>query len=100
MDSVKRCYICDVELTPVPSGHQSELQDNHATRDHVPPECFFCDPKPSDLITVPCCHKHNRKHSGADERLRMIMALALERNEGGEKILSEKVFGSTLKKHR
>jgi hypothetical protein len=95
-----RCYICDVELVPIPSGHAGRLQDNHATRDHVPPDGLFCDPKPSNLITVPCCHKHNRKHSGVDERLRMLAALEIGRNEGGEKILLEKVFGSTFKKLR
>jgi len=66
----------------------------------VPPDGLFCDPKPSDLITVPCCHKHNRKHSGVDERLRMVAALELGRNEGGERILLDKVFGSTMKKLR
>jgi hypothetical protein len=96
----QRCYICDVELVPIPRAHNGPLQDNHATRDHVPPDGLFCDPKPSNLITVPCCHKHNRKHSGVDERLRMFAALEIGRNEGGEKILSEKVFGSTLKKMR
>jgi len=93
------CYICDCELVPVPSGHQGSLQDNHATRDHVPPDGIFCDPKPSDLITVPCCHRHNGKHSGVDERLRMLAAMDVDRNEG-EHILLEKVFGSTLKKAR
>jgi hypothetical protein len=96
----QRCYICGIELVPVPTGHAGRLQDDHATRDHVPPEGFFCDPKPSNLISVPCCHKHNRKHSGVDERLRMVAALELRRNEGGERVLFEKVFGSTLKKLR
>src|SRR5579883_336932 len=96
----QRCYICDVELLPVPSGHVGRLWDNHATRDHVPPDGLFCDPKPSNLITVPCCHKHNRKHSGVDERLRMLAALEIGRNKAGEKILLEKVFGSTFKKLR
>jgi hypothetical protein len=94
------CYICDVELLPIASGHAGSLRDNHSTRDHVPPDGLFCDPKPSDLITVPCCHKHNRKHSGADERLRMLAALEIGRNQGGEKILRDKVFGSTFKKLR
>jgi hypothetical protein len=96
----QRCYICDVELVPIPSGHQGHLNENHATRDHVPPDGIFCDPKPSDLITVPCCHKHNGKHSGVDERLRMLAALEVGRNDGGEQILLDKVFGSTLKKGR
>jgi len=34
----QRCYICDVELVPIPRGHNGRLQDNHATRDHVPPD--------------------------------------------------------------
>lgn len=96
----QRCYICGVELVPVPGGHTGRLIDNHATRDHVPPDGIFCEPKPSNLITVPCCHKHNRMHSGVDERLRMISAMELARNEGGERILREKVLGSTLKKLR
>src|SRR5438093_13774243 len=94
------CYICDVELVRIPSGHQGRLQDNHATRDHVPSDGFFCDPKPSNLITVPCCYKHNNKHSGVDERLRMLAAFEITRNAGGQKILQEKVFGSTLRKLR
>jgi len=96
----QRYYICDVELVPIPSGHSGRLEDNHETRDHVPPNGLFCDPKPSDLITVPCCHKYNRKHSGVDERLIMLAAMEIGRSEGGERILSEKVFGSTLKKLR
>ena len=100
MQNPSRCYICGIELVPIPSGHRGRLQDSHATKDHVPPDGLFCDPKPSNLITVPCCHKHNRKHGGVDERLRMLASLEITRNEGREKILSEKVFGSTLKKLR
>jgi hypothetical protein len=76
----------------VPSGHQGRLEDYHLTRDHVPPDGIFCEPKPTNLITVPCCHRHNGKHSGA--------ALEITRNEGGAKILEQKVFGSTFKKRR
>jgi hypothetical protein len=100
MKSRQRCYICGVELIPVPRGHNGPLHNHHATRDHAPPTGLFCDPKPFHLITVPCCNKHNGKHSGVDERLRMLAALEIGRNEGGEKILHEKVFGSTLKKLR
>lgn len=96
----QRCYICDVELVPVPPGHNGRLHNNHETKDHIPPSGLFCDPKPSNLITVPCCHKHNREHSGVDERLRMLAAMEIGRNDGGNKILSEKVVGSTLKNLR
>lgn len=100
MKQPQHCYICGDELVPVPSGHQGPLQDNHATRDHVPPNGLFCDPKPSNLITVPCCHKHNNRHSGVDERLRMLAALEIIRNQSGQRILQEKVFGSTLNELR
>lgn len=100
MKPPQRCYICGIELIPVPSGYVGRLQDKHATRDHVPPDGLFCDPKPPDLITVPCCYKHNLKHSDVDERLRMLAAVEIGRNKGGEKILHEKVFGSTLNKLR
>jgi hypothetical protein len=95
-----RCYICGIELLPVPKGHKPPLLANHATKDHVPPKSLFCDPKPLNLITVPCCNKHNNKHSGVDERLRMLAALEVTRNAGGDKVLREKVFGSTMQKGR
>ena len=96
----RRCYLCGIPLIPVPSGYRSPLQPNHATRDHVPPDGLFCDPKPTNLITVPCCNEHNKRHSGVDERLRILTALELRHNEGGQRILHDKVFGSTMAKLR
>lgn len=46
------------------------------TRDHIPPRCFFPDPKPKDLITVPCCNKCNNEKS----RLDQLMVLYLTSN--------------------
>lgn len=100
MKPSQRCYLCGVELVPVPSGYSLPLRENHATKDHVPPDGIFCDPKPLNLITVPCCHKDNGKHSGIDERLRMVAAMALDRNSGGDRIFQEKVLGSTMRKRR
>jgi len=82
----QNCSICQVLLVPFPGGHAGPLHDNHATRNDVPPNGQFCDPKPSDLITVPCCYKHNRIHSGVAEGLTMLAALEIGRNEGGETI--------------
>ena len=31
-------------------GNWAEL-----TKDHIPPKCLFTDPKPENLITIPCC---------------------------------------------
>lgn len=100
MKPPQRCYLCGVQLVSVPRGYNPPLRDDHKTSDHVPPYGIFCDPKPSNLISVPCCNKHNGKHSGVDERLRMVAALEIERNAGGETILLEKVFGSTMAKLR
>ena len=96
----QRCYICGDSLIPVPSGHKGPLHPKHATNDHVPPDGIFSDPKPSDLISVPCCNECNNKHSGFDERLRAFAAIEVGRNKGGEKILIEKVLGSTMKMGR
>jgi hypothetical protein len=52
------------------------------------------------MITVPSCNLHNNKHSGVDERLRMLAAMEVSRNAGGERILQEKVLGSTIAKGR
>lgn len=48
------------------------------TRDHVPPRSLFPDPKPSDLITVPCCEPCRIGWSADDEyfRLNVISACA------------------------
>lgn len=95
-----RCYNCGKPLEPVPSGYQGPLLPQHATRDHVPPKGIFNDPKPSNLITVDSCNECNLDHSGFDERLRAFAAIDINRNEGGQKILQDKVFGSTMRKRR
>lgn len=44
------------------------------TRDHIPPQCFFPKPRPSNLITVPSCQDCNLGRSDDDEWFRMIVA--------------------------
>ena len=96
----RRCYVCGDELIPIPSGHQGGLLPKHDTGDHVPPKGIFNDPKPTNLISVPCCSECNNKHSGFDEQLRMLTASEIGSNEGGKRILEEKFFGSTMAKER
>lgn len=43
------------------------------TKDHVTPKCFFPTPRPSNLITVPCCEVCNTKYGKDDERVRNIL---------------------------
>lgn len=43
------------------------------TRDHIPPKALFPDPKPQDLITVPCCEGCRAGWSDDDEYFRFIV---------------------------
>jgi hypothetical protein len=49
--------------------------DNHITADHIPPKNFFPDPKPSNLITVPCCLRCNQKAAKDDEYFRTVITM-------------------------
>ena len=40
------------------------------TRDHIPPRSFFPAPRPTDLITVPCCRNCHEEFTENDEYLR------------------------------
>jgi hypothetical protein len=52
------CYVCGVSA---------------ATRDNVPPGGIFLPPRPSNLIRVPACKKHNGGRSKDDEYFRLWM---------------------------
>ncbi len=58
----KRCIYC---------GVLGEL-----TRDHVPPKNLFPEPRPDNLITVPCCSKCNSSFAADDEHFRTMIACA------------------------
>ncbi len=47
------------------------------TRDHIPPQCFFPEPRPSNLITVPCCKKCHTKWSNDDEYFRAVIVSSI-----------------------
>lgn len=57
-------------------------------RDHVPPQCFFSTPRPSNLITVPACAKCNWSFGKVDERARNLLT-SLESTEGHQAITSQ-----------
>lgn len=45
------------------------------TDDHVPPQCLFPRPLPSNMITVPACHDcNNKRFSKDDEVVRNILS--------------------------
>ncbi len=67
-DDKQKCIYCSNEVA--------------ATRDHVPPKCFFPKPRPSDLLTVPCCLGCN-KSTEKDEEL--FLATFMFSQAGGSK---------------
>jgi hypothetical protein len=71
-----RCYLCG--------------NSNPTTRDHVPPKGFFPEPRPSNLITVPCCAPCNNASSKDDEAVRTWFCAAIGATPAGEWILKEK----------
>jgi hypothetical protein len=76
------CYLC---------GATQDL-----TRDHVPPANLFPEPRPSNLITVPCCKACNQSYSLDDEAMRVWLAAAENRSTSGESIWREKVVSRTF----
>jgi hypothetical protein len=72
-----RCYLC---------GEAKSI-----TNDHVPPKGFFPEPRPSNLITVPCCTRCNNSFSKDDEAVRTWFSAALGATPAGEWILKNKV---------
>lgn len=95
-----RCYICRDDLIEIPKEHKGPLHPKHRTRDHVPPKGLFVDPKPTNLICVPCCNACNGEQSGFDDRFRILVASEITANAAGRKIMAEKVLGSTMAKAR
>ena len=61
------------------------------TRDHIPPYSFFPSPRPSNLITVPCCASCNNGNSKEDDYVRFVLASLLDRSPAGEAIWETKV---------
>lgn len=45
------------------------------TRDHVPPKGLFPEPRPADLVTVPCCEDCRSTQSVDDEYFRTMVAM-------------------------
>lgn len=43
------------------------------TDDHIPPKALFPEPRPSNMLTVPCCRKCNKSFSKDDEYFRTTL---------------------------
>jgi hypothetical protein len=78
------CYLC--------------RSTENLTRDHVPPENLFPKPKPSNLITVPCCNACNKSFGKLDEQFRAFMSTPVNVSATGKAVMRDKVFGGSLKR--
>jgi hypothetical protein len=66
------CYLCGI------SGKM--------TREHIPAKGLFEKPRPSNLVTVPCCFKCNNQYSKDDEYFRLAVSAAINVNGKGRSI--------------
>ncbi len=67
------------------------------TKDHIPPQNLFPDPKPSNLITVPCCEECRSGWSDDDEYFRLAVVSASNQYDGSH---AEKVNETVLRSLR
>ena len=77
--SQKVCVYC---------GSQQQL-----TRDHIPPKNLFAKPFPSNLVTVPCCRRCNKRASKDDEYFRLIIT----RDDAGGHPEARKILPAIVK---
>ncbi len=49
------------------------LRGENMTVDHIPPKALFPEPRPSNMLTVPCCKKCNESFSKDDEYFRTTL---------------------------
>lgn len=81
----ERCYLCSQPAT---------------TRDHIPPVGFFPPPRPSNLITVPCCQRCNVAYSVDDDYFRLVLSSLIGRSPAGDRIWEEKSLTNSVPRLR
>lgn len=87
-----KCYLCDIFAHDTPEGK--------LTRDHIPPKGLFPNPRPPNLITVPCCYACNQAFHTQDEKLRLFVSAGCNRDLTGDHIWKQKVIPNTIKPGR
>ena len=81
---IEKCYCCDNEAI---------------SKEHMPPKCIFSSPRPSNMITIPSCDKHNLEKSKDDEYFRwFIVTACAEKNPLAYQLLKEKVIRGLRRK--
>lgn len=80
--NTKTCYLCGIS--------------NPTTKDHVPPKGFFPEPRPTNLITLPCCNACNHSYTMDDEAMRVLFAMGIGHTDAAKWIIDNKVFPGTF----
>src|SRR5437588_11603702 len=86
--------------TPKPQTELCYLcrRPNPETRDHIPPKGIFEEPRPPNLISVPCCEQCRQGQHDDDEFFRLFVCGLLHRNEPAARLWTNKVVPRTLKR--
>jgi len=63
-------------------------------KDHIPPKSLFPKPRPSNLITIPCCSKCHRPTSKDDEYFKSMMLMSHNNTSDSAKEVLESVHRS------
>ncbi len=64
-DPISWCYLCG-------------RTDQPLTRDHVIPKCLFTEPRPQNLITLPCCIDCQQQYQKDEEFFRTFVSTAID----------------------
>jgi hypothetical protein len=78
------CYLCG--------------KPNPTTRDHVPPKGFFPNPRPGNLITLPCCDACNKSYALDDEAMRVWLSSGLGSSHAAEWITEHKIVPGIIER--
>ena len=69
-------------------------------RDHLPPQCVFPRPRPSDLITVPACDGCNNRRSGLDEEFKVAIGIQAGHGPAGARLFRSQTSRTLLHNRR
>lgn len=68
------------------------------TVDHIPPKALFPEPRPSNMVTVPCCKKCNESFSKDDEYFRnVLVSHAFVSSDPNVQAVNEKLLRSMIR---
>ena len=84
MSRKQKCFLC---------GSNEEI-----TREHFVPKNIFPKPRPTNLLTAPCCRPCNESYCQEDEDFRVYASSHISKSQVGQKVWDDKVMGSSFKR--